>query len=142
MKIVEETSRGRLAGEGHSKREAPAVPSSPGAGHARKKSSQFCHMFASTGRCKWRDCIFVHDAHPADSSSPASLSGGGGGNSASAGGGARASTLRASMRLELRVAAGLLGAAAQAPDGDTGPSVRLGRHYLGGVRLFRTPAGR
>ena len=60
--IVEETSRGRVAGDGHSKRKAAAVPFSPGAGHARNKSSQTCNMFATTGRCKWRDCILVHDA--------------------------------------------------------------------------------
>ena len=52
-------------------------------------------MFASTGKCKWRDCIFVHDAPPADSSSPAALSGRGGGSSASAGAGPRDPTLRA-----------------------------------------------
>ena len=95
LKIVEETSGGRVAGDGHAKRKASAVQSSPGSGHARKKRSQLCHMFANTGRCKCHDCIFVHDAPPADSSSPAALSGGGGGSSASAGTGPRALTLGA-----------------------------------------------
>ena len=86
LKIVEETSRGRVAGEGHSKRKAAAVSSSPGPGHTRKNLSQPYDMFAVSS------CM---TPPPADSPSSAALIVGGGGISTSVRAGSRAFDLRA-----------------------------------------------
>ncbi|CAN0519402.1 unnamed protein product, partial [Laminaria digitata] len=83
LRLIEETTGHRGGGDGKRKASnASHGPSSPNTGTPtpRKKRDQVCRMFASTGRCRWDPCVYVHASPPADSSSPLALRGGGGGS--------------------------------------------------------------
>lgn len=74
LKIVEEACQGqRGVGDGVSNRKEAAGRLSRGPRHPKKESHQLCRMSSETGKCQWRDCVFVHDAPPRDSS-PSPLS--------------------------------------------------------------------
>ena len=59
LEMIADVTQGLRSGvDGSNKQKSGAANvglSSPGTGSSRKKSSQVCRQFASTGHCKWRD---------------------------------------------------------------------------------------
>ena len=89
LKLVEGLREGQ---DGQSKRNrSPATP-----GTSRKKIAAQCRQFASTGRCRFLNCKFLHSIPPADATSPAALRDGD--SSAAPAGGSRALALRSEPR--------------------------------------------
>lgn len=65
LNIVEEASQGqRGVKAGGARHKTAAGTPSPGTVHPKKTRHQLCRLSLSTGKCRWRDSICVHDTPP------------------------------------------------------------------------------